>query len=210
MRIRPLAMSDWSPKILAKLADIGRVSLDAAGSVAAPPAAAGEETPSTDAARKRPPSMLQAVAHHPDLVEPFLDFATVIAHQGVLSRQDSELLALRVAWNCQSEFEWGHHVDYARDAGLSPEEIARVPSGADASGWSACQRVLLRAADELHRNQQVSDAVWAELAAEYTEQQLVELLFVVGQYTMLSMVVNAAGVELEAGFEPLPAVSPGG
>ena len=31
------------------------------------------------------------------------------------------------------------------------------------------------------------------------------MLFVVGQYTMLSMVVNSAGVELEPGFEPLPA-----
>ena len=199
MRIRPLEISEWSPKMLTKLASIGRVRLGAT---------TGEEEASGGTERKSPPSMLKTVAHHPDLMEPFLEFATVIAHQGVLSRRDSELLALRVAWNCRSEFEWGHHVDYARDAGLSSEEIARVPAGASASGWSASQRALLEAADQLHARQHVSDEVWTKLAADYTEQQLVELLFVVGQYTMLSMVVNAAGVELEAGYEPLPTTHP--
>jgi hypothetical protein len=32
----------------------------------------------------------------------------------------------------------------------------------------------------------------------------VELLFVVGQYTMLSMLANADGVEVEPGYDPLP------
>jgi alkylhydroperoxidase family enzyme len=196
MRIRPIEMSEWNPKIMAKLASIGRVRLASSE---------GKEEHSGGTERKRPPSMLKTVAHHPDLMEPFLDFANVLAHQGALARRESELLALRVAWNCRSEFEWGHHVDYALDAGLSDEEIARVPAGPSADGWSATERALLAAADDLHHRQVVSDAVWEELAAAYSEKQLVELLFVVGQYTMLSMVVNAAGVELEPGFEPLPA-----
>ena len=196
MRIRPLEMNEWSPRILAKLASIGRVRLATKDEEAEP--AGGNE-------RKRPPSMLKTVAYHPDLMEPFLDFANVLAHQGALERRESELLALRVAWNCRSEFEWGHHVDYALDAGLSEEEIARVPAGPNAGGWSASDRALLAAADDLHQCQVVSDAVWNELSGTYSEKQLVEMLFVVGQYTMLSMVVNSAGVELEPGFEPLPA-----
>ena len=208
MRVRPLEMREWNPKMLAKLADIGRVRLDAADSGDVPAVEAPQEGASAGGERKSAPSMLKTVAHHPDLMVPFLEFATVIAHQGLLSRRDSELLALRVAWNCRSEFEWGHHVDYARDAGLSSEEIARVPAGPRASGWSVSQRALLEAADELHAGQHVSDEVWAKLATEYTEPQLVELLFVVGQYTMLSMVVNAAGVELETGYEPLPPAAP--
>ena len=38
------------------------------------------------------------------------------------------------------------------------------------------------------------DATWAELGAHYDAPALVEILFVVGQYTMLSMVANAAGI----------------
>ena len=199
MRIRPLEMSEWSPRILKKLASIGRVRLNEAD---------GQEERASGDERKSPPSMLKTVAHHPELMEPLLDFATVISHQGALSRRDSELLALRVAWNCRSEFEWGHHADYARDAGLSDEEILRVAAGPNASSWSSSERALLEAADDLHTHQYVSDEVWASLAAEYSEKQLVEVLFVVGEYTMLSMVVNSAGVELEPGYEPLPPRQP--
>ena len=198
MRIRPLEMSEWSPKILNKLASIGRVRLSADED---------QEKDSGERERKRPPSMLKTVAHHPDLVVPLLDFATVISHNGALSPRESELLALRVAWNCRSEFEWGHHADYARDAGLSDEEIARVPLGANAHGWSDTERALLEAADELHGRQLVSDEVWSKLAANYDEKQLIEILFVVGEYTMLSMVVNSSGVELEPGYERLPTIA---
>ena len=198
IRITPLEPSEWNPNLLSKLSSIGRVRLSA------------EEDPKSDSEgieRKRPPSMLKTVAHHPDLVIPLLDFATVISHNGSISPRESELLALRVAWNCRSEFEWGHHVDYALDAGLSREEIARIPLGASAPGWSAIERALLEAADELHERQLVSNEVWAKLAAEYEEKQLIEILFVVGEYTMLSMVVNSSGVELESGYDRLPTIA---
>lgn len=197
MRIRPLEMSEWSPEILEKLATMAR---------SAPPK---EEVQGDDRGWKKGrslPGMLKTVAHHPVLMDPFLDFSSAIAQRGALTRRDSELLAMRAAWNCQSEFEWGHHLEYALEAGLSREEIARIPVGAGAEGWSATERALLEAADELHERQNVSDEVWAKLAGSYSDKQLVEILFVVGQYTMLSMFVNSSGVELEPGYEPLPSM----
>lgn len=150
-------------------------------------------------------AILRTLAYHPRLMKPFLGFATAIAQQGVLSRRESELLALRASWNCQSDFEWGHHVKYAQVAGLSDAEIARIAEGPEAAGWSAADRDLLLAADQLHLRQQIDDDVWRRLASRYEPAQLVELPFVVGQYTMLSMVANSTGVELEAGHSPLPA-----
>jgi alkylhydroperoxidase family enzyme len=95
-------------------------------------------------------------------------------------------------------------VVFARAAGLRDEEIARVPVGPAHPAWSDEDRSLLRAADELHRDQQVSDASWAALRARLSDAQLVELPFIVGTYTMLSMLANATGVPLEPGLEPLP------
>jgi len=149
-------------------------------------------------------AILRTLAYHPRLMKPFLGFATAIAQQGVLSRRESELLALRASWNCRSDFEWGHHVKYAQVAGLSDAEIARIAEGPEAAGWSAADRDLLLAADQLHLRQQIDDDVWQRLASRYEPAQLVELPFVVGQYTMLSMVANSTGVELEAGHSPLP------
>jgi alkylhydroperoxidase family enzyme len=155
------------------------------------------------------PNLLRVVAHHPSLLEPFLAFSAALAGRGSLPRRASELLALRAAWNCRSDFEWGHHAVYARAAGLSDAEIAAVAGGPGAHGWSDDDRALLRAADELHAGQTVSDATWARLAARWSPAQLVEIPFVVGLYTMLSMVAGAARVPLEQGLPALPEVPPG-
>ena len=151
------------------------------------------------------PNLLRAVAHHADLLDPFLGFASALAMRGALPRRDSELLALRAAWNCRSEFEWGQHVRYARAAGLSDAEIDAVAQGPAAPGWSDPDRALLCAADELHAHQAIGDPTWSLLAARWNAAQLVEIAFVVGHYTMLSMVANTAGVPPEPGWAPLPA-----
>jgi 4-carboxymuconolactone decarboxylase len=152
----------------------------------------------------KPLNILGTIAHHPTLLEPFLGFAATLAMRGVLTRRQSELLALRAAWNCQSAFEWGHPVIYARTAGLDDEEIARVPDGTDAEGWSQEERDLLRAADELHAGHDLSESTWSRLRERFDDAQLVEIPFVVGNYTMLSMVANATGVPLEEDLPPLP------
>lgn len=189
-RLPPMPESAWSPEVRALLLGTqDRVASLEGGAVREPTQVL---------------AILRTMAYHPKLMKPFLGFATAIAQQGALARRDSELLALRAAWNCRSDFEWGHHVVYARAAGLSDGEIARIAEGPDAKGWSAADRDLLLAADQLHARQQVDDALWQRLAARFDPAQLVELPFVVGQYTMLSMLANMTGVVLEPGHDPLP------
>ena len=67
-----------------------------------------------------------------------------------------------------------------------------------------CEDALLRVADELQAAYNAADETWDVLAAHYDISQLVEIIFVVGQYTMLSMVANCAGIEPEPGLQPLP------
>jgi len=151
-----------------------------------------------------PLNILRTIAHHPSLLEPFLGFATALAARGVLSRRDSELLALRTAWNCRSDFEWAHHVVYARAAGLSEEQIGALAKPIRDGGWEAADHTLVSAADELHTGQDIGDETWAALAERFDAAQLVEIPFVVGQYTMLSMVANATAVPVEPGLPKLP------
>ena len=94
---------------------------------------------------------------------------------------------------------------YARDAGLTDQEIARVAAGPEAPGWGALDELLLRTADQLHAGQDLDDETWRALTSYHDEAQLVEIPFVVGQYTMLSMVANATAVPLEPGLPELPA-----
>jgi 4-carboxymuconolactone decarboxylase len=158
----------------------------------------------TTPAGGRPPPTVAVLAHRPRLLAPFLGWAAALALEGALPKRDHELLALRAAWRCRSSFEWAEHVEYALAAGWTEDEIARVAQEPGAPGWAANEEALLRASDELLLGCAVSDQTWAELAAQYGPAALVEVPFVVGQYTMLSMVANALGIEPEPGSVPLP------
>ncbi len=143
---------------------------------------------------RAPARTMAILARQPDLLAPFLGWAAALALQGVLSPRDHELIALRVAAQCGSGFEWVEHVEYARAASLTDDEIARVAKPLDDGTWTETERALLCAADELTTDYDVTDATWAILSRHYGQSELVEILFVVGQYTMLSMVANGAGL----------------
>lgn len=131
------------------------------------------------------------------LFRPWLRFAARLMPGGTLERKDSELVILRVGWNCRSRYEWGQHVIIGQREGLTPQEIARVAQGPDASGWSPRQSALLQAADDLHRDRVIAPATWTRLAAHFTDAQLIEIGMLVGHYEMLAGVLNSVGLALE-------------
>ena len=62
---------------------------------------------------------------------------------------------------------------------------------------------MLRATDELVSDHFVSDATWAALE-ELGDKPRMDLVFTVGQYTQVSMILNSFGVQLEEGDAPDP------
>ena len=140
-----------------------------------------------------------------DLCRAWMPFTQYIlgATSGV-PRREKELLILRTSWLCRADYDWAHHVPSAKRAGLSDEEIARIAKGPLAKGWTPFDALVLQAADELHGDQHITDPTWKALAERYNERQLMDLVFTVGQYTMVSMFLNSAGVQLEAGMTGLP------
>jgi len=142
-----------------------------------------------------PPAIFTTLARHRRLFRPWLRFASRLMPLGVLPRRDSELVILRVAHLCNSEYERTQHVRLARAAGLSRAEIERVASdGGGAVGWSPRQAALLRATDELHADRDLSDACWDELCSHLSETERIELCMLVGHYEMLAMTLNALRV----------------
>ena len=149
------------------------------------------------AAGSGPPHVFTTLARHRRLFRAWLRFAGRLMPFGTLPRRDTELVILRVSVNCGNDYEWGHHVALGRRAGLSPEQIERVGEGPEAPGWSARERTLLRAVDELARDHVVADETWAELRGTYSERQLIELCLLAGHYEMLAGTLNSLGVRPE-------------
>jgi alkylhydroperoxidase family enzyme len=153
----------------------------------------------------RPIHLPSVIAHHPTYLAPSLGWAKAIALDGVLSPRHNEILALRTAYLCQSDFEWGAHTRYALGRGcLTNDEIDAVAHGPRSALWDEIERALLHAADELHEHASIGEVTWTQLASAFSHDAILETVFVVGHYTMLSMVANSAGVQLEPGWPTVP------
>ncbi len=152
----------------------------------------------------------RTLACHPDLLRRWLVFGSHVLAKSTLSDRHRELLILRTGWLCRAPYEWGQHVAIARQVGITDDEIARVAEGPDASGWDPFERLLVRATDELHADQCITDDTWRGLADVLDDRQLLDLVFTVGQYTLVSMALNSCGVERDDGVDEGPVPFPPG
>ena len=150
-------------------------------------------------------NIFRTLAHHPKLMRRWLVFGAHVLAKSTLPPRERELAILRIGWRCGSEYEWGQHAAIGRATGLRDDEILRIAKGPDAAGWSAFDVAILRAVDELHDDSFLSDASWNALSAQWSTEQVIDFIFAVGQYTLVSMALNSLGVQLDAGIEGFPA-----
>ncbi len=143
-------------------------------------------------------------ARHPKLLKRWLVFGAHVLGKSSLPAREREIAILRIGWLCRCEYEWGQHVVIGRRAGLSEDEIRRIAKGPSAPGWDPFEATLLAAVDELHADSMIGNATWSALAARYNTHQMLDLVFTVGQYTLVSMALNTLGVQLDPGLAGFP------
>ncbi len=149
-------------------------------------------------------NIFATLIHHPKLLKRWLVFGSHVLSKNTMSPRERELVILRTGWVCRAEYEWGQHVEISRGIGISDEDIKRVTAGPDAPGWDPFESALLRAVDELLADTIIGDSTWATLAERYETKQLMDLVFTVGQYNLVSMALNTLGVQLDEGVEGFP------
>lgn len=148
-------------------------------------------------------NVVATFAHHLALVSKWAPLAGYLKSDSTLSDRTRELAILRVGWLSQSAYQWAEHVGPALDAGLTQKEIDRVPRGSQAEGWTASDRSVLQATEELHGDAFICDETWAALDS-FSDHQKMDLIFTVGQYITISMALNSLGVQLEPGVKGFP------
>ena len=134
----------------------------------------------------------------------YLSYTGYFVRNATIPHRQRELLILRTAWLSRGHYIWGRHNVMGQDAGLRKEEVNWVTAGPGAAGWSAFDAALLRAADELDRDAAISDRTWAELEARYDTKQLMDVVFTVGEYNLVSMALKSFRVQLDEGVEGFP------
>ena len=110
-----------------------------------------------------------------------------------------EVLLLRVTARCRCAYEWGMRVHYfAEQAGLSNAQLyASAHGDADDANWQADDRLLVRLADQLHDTVSISDELWTELRAAFSEEAIIQLLMMAGYYRTVATIANGLRLPLE-------------
>lgn len=142
-------------------------------------------------------NIFRTLVRYPDLYRAFMKFGGHILGASTLDARSRELLILRAGHLSKCAYEVHQHNRIGKLAGLNEAELERIAVGPGAPEWTARERTLLQAADELHAHQFISDATYAALAKDWNEKQLMDLVFTVGQYTMVSMFLSTFGVQIE-------------
>lgn len=151
------------------------------------------------------PEIMPTLACHEELWERVAMVSMHLLGNGALARRDAELAILRTSWLCGAPYEWGEHVVQGKSAGLGEKEIERIIIGSASRGWSARDRAILLAAEELHDGAMISDRTWKTLAKSFDDKQLFELVVLIGQFTMVAYFQNALRLRLSAGNQGLRA-----
>ncbi len=149
-----------------------------------------------------PLNIFSTLAHHPPLLRRWLVFATHVLAKNSLAPRDRELLILRTGWRCRSQYEFSQHAALALSCGISAAEVQRIKLDVTDDAWSEHDAALLDAADELHDEACISDETWRSLATRLTDQQMLDVIFTVGNYHIVSFALNSCGVQLDVGVEP--------
>jgi len=150
-------------------------------------------------------NIFRTFVRHPKLLKRWLVFANHVLFKSTLPPRDRELVILRIGWRCRAEYEWGQHVIIGKAAGLTDDEIERITRDPGEPGWDPFDATLLRATDELHEDSFITVETWDALAERYSTEQLMDLVFTVGQYALVSMALNTLGVQLDPGVGGFPA-----
>jgi alkylhydroperoxidase family enzyme len=144
-------------------------------------------------------NIFRTLAHAPKALTRFNTWGGyILSRRNDLPPREREIVILRTGFLCKSGYEWTQHVRIGLREGLTEDEIARIKQGPDA-GWSQADAALIRAADELHEGQFISDDTWRDLSRNFSQKQCMDVVFTAAQYTQVSMFLNTFGVQLDEG-----------
>ena len=116
-----------------------------------------------------------------------------------------EFAILVTARHWSAQYEWHAHHAHALKAGLDPRLAAELAQGLRPAGMSAEEAAVHDFCKELHEKKAVSDVNYARVVEHFSERGAVDLIGIIGYYTLVSMILNVDRVPLPAGAPaPLP------
>ncbi|MFD2421716.1 carboxymuconolactone decarboxylase family protein [Amycolatopsis pigmentata] len=134
------------------------------------------------------------LAHHEPLLRNWYRFTGRLMAGTTLTDREREVLTLRLSWRTGTPLQWGEHVGAGLRAGLVPDEIASLAGEEPSTGWSARERTVIEAADQLWDTGAIGGDLLTRLSGHFSIREVLEVLFIAGNTVMVAAVVNTLGI----------------
>jgi alkylhydroperoxidase family enzyme len=148
-----------------------------------------------------PPNMHLTFGKNAALYAKWLPFATYIIPASSLTPRDRQIVILRCAFNRRCGYAWAQHVRISkRLSALNDDEIGALEGGRADHLWQEKEAALIRACDDGAARNRIGDEAWATLARHFKEQELLDIVFTIGQYALIAIALNSLNVQLDEGL----------
>ena len=144
-------------------------------------------------------NIVKLLVQNPPLYRNWMQFAMHLMMSSSLTPRDRELVILHTAALCRGTYDIAQHRLIAQRAGLSANDIEAALN--EGEGLSSFEQALLKAVSELVHHRRIADATYARLAEHYSAQQLLDLVFTIGNYTLMCMTTNTFDVQVEPNID---------
>jgi alkylhydroperoxidase family enzyme len=161
--------------------------------------------PAREALAAMPPlGIFRMMANAETALRPWLRWGGVLLSDLELDPLQRELAILRVArMTPGAEYEWIQHEPIARAVGASDDQVAALERDhIDAGCFSEAERTVLHFTTEFLRDARVSDETFERAKALLSARELIELMMVIGQYSMLARVMATTELDLDEPLDP--------
>jgi len=120
-----------------------------------------------------------------------------------LPPQLKELAILCCARHWTAQYEWYAHAKLAREAGVDPAIIAAISNAKRPAAMSAAETAVYDFCSDLLYTKQVSDQAFARLKEHVGESGVVDVIGLLGYYSLVSMCLNVDRYPIPADATPL-------
>jgi alkylhydroperoxidase family enzyme len=148
-----------------------------------------------------PLKLFRTLAVHFDLASRMRPLGAGLLAHNTIEPRERELVILRTTAINGAGYEWGVHAALFDE--LTSDEVRGTVPG-ELYDWSARDALLIHLCDQLQATSTVTDALWERLRDHWSDEQLIELVFLTGWYRTISYVINALQIEPEPWAPSLP------
>lgn len=140
--------------------------------------------------------------HSPELLSRGQNLGLYSRFQSSLPPRLSELCILIMAshWKCGGE--WHDHEPIARSHGVDAAALEALRTGAPASFGQADEQIIYLLAQELLATREVSDATYARAKAILGERGILDVIAVLGYYSLIAMSMKTFAMAPEGTANP--------